>query len=121
MRNPFAKLQTPGQWLLGSVCWAVSCVGGWLMLNAVVLQAPYNQRTPGGPLFFLGFAIAHILLWRKALPGLSAVAIGASWLGTIAFLWQVLLLAFQLIWLGVTLILLAANLFHDSSFNLLKQ
>ena len=27
MRNPFAKPQTLGQWLLGSVCWVVCCLG----------------------------------------------------------------------------------------------
>jgi hypothetical protein len=72
-----------------------------------VLEAPYNQKTPSGSLFFISLAVAHATIWWKAIPGLKAVEKGASWVEMLAFAWLVVLVAFQLIWLAIMLIMLA--------------
>ena len=118
MRNPFSPACTPGQWLLRSVCWVVVLVGGWLLASSWVLEEPYNQKTPAEPLFFLSFAVSHGLLWWKALPGLHAAKKDVSWLEMLAFLWLVGLVIFQLLWLGLMLLLLAAPFFYNTeNFN----
>ena len=110
--NPLAKCPTPGAWLLNSMAWTVACVGGWLLINTVVLTEPYDSRTPSEPLFFLGFVVSHSLVWWRALPGLSPVKNQSSTLGMIAFTWQVGLVAFQIIWLAIMLVVLNASLYY---------
>jgi hypothetical protein len=121
MHNPFAKPETPGQWLLSSVLWAVGCCGIWLAISAIVLEAPYNQKTPSGPVFFISFAAAYSMIWWKAIPGLKAVETGASLLEMFAFIWQIVLIAFQLIWLIIMLVLLISPWFYDPTQELLRQ
>lgn len=113
MRNPFAKPYTPGQWLLGSVCWTVVCVGSWVLVSNWTLEVPYNQKTPDEPAIFLSFIVAYSFIWWKALPGLRATETESSELQMLAFLWQVVLIAFQMIWLGLMLLLVAAPLFYN--------
>lgn len=113
MRNPFAKPRTPGQWLLGSVCWTVACVGGWVLISTWVLEVPYDQKTPDEPLVFLSFIVAYGLMWWKALPDLKATEKDASWLEMLAFVWQVGLVAFQMLWLGIILLMLSAPFFYN--------
>ena len=121
MHSPFAKPHTLGQWLLGSVCWTLSCVGGWIAISAMVLEAPYDQKTPSGPLFSISFAIAYATMWWKAVPGLKAVENGASWFEILAFVWQMVLVAFQFIWLIGTLLAFASPFFYDPTQELLRQ
>jgi len=113
MNNPFSQPHTPGQWLLSSVCWVAVLVGGWLLVAVWILDVPYNEKTPDEPLFFLSFFVAHGLLWWKALPGLKASEKEGSWLEIIAFSWQVGLVAFQLLWLGLLLLCLSAPFFYN--------
>lgn len=118
MRNSFAKPETTPQWLLGSVCWTVACVGGWLLLGKWVLDVPYNEKTPDEPLLFVGFVVASGLLWWKAIPGLAATKTTNSWLEILAFCWLCCLVLFQLIWLGlIWLLLLAPYLYNSENFN----
>lgn len=118
MRSPFSCPHTPGQWLLSSVCWAIVGIGSWLLSTAALIEVPYNQKTPDEPLVFLAFIVAHGLVWWKALPGLHRMEKNSSWLEMLAFVWQVLLAAFQLLWLGVMLLLLAAPFFYNpENFN----
>jgi hypothetical protein len=72
-----------------------------------VLEAPYNQKTPSGFMFFIGFAVAYATIWWKAIPGLKAVEKGTSWAEMLAFTWLVVLVVFQLMWLIIMLIMLA--------------
>jgi hypothetical protein len=112
VQHPDMPPVSPGKWLLNNVFWTVVCVGGWLLVNTVVLAEPYDRKTPDEPLLFLGFVIAHSLVWWRALPGLRAVEEGST-LEMIAFTWQVALVAFQLVWLGIMLLILAAPLFYE--------
>jgi hypothetical protein len=121
MHNPFAKPHTPGQWLLSSVCWTLSCVGGWMAISNMVLEAPYNQKTPSGPLFFISFAIVYATMWWKAVLGLKAVTKGASLFEMFAFVWQMVLCAFQIIWLIGMLLILVSPFFYDPTQELLRQ
>ena len=114
MNNPFSQPYTPGRWLLRSVCWVAVLVGGWLLVSAWVLEVPYKEKIPDEPLFFLSFFVAHGLLWWKALPGLKASEKKGSWLEIIAFSWQVGLVAFQLLWLGLILLCLSAPSFYNT-------
>lgn len=88
------------------------CVGGWLLVNTVVLTEPDDRKTPGEPLFFLCFAVAYSLVWWRALPGLRTDEKGSA-LEMIAFTWQVVLVAFQLFWLAAMLMILITPLFCD--------
>jgi hypothetical protein len=65
MRSPFSNPQTPGQWLLGSVCWTTVCVGGWLLIAAALIEVPFSQRTPDEPLVFVWLVALVVLqlLW----------------------------------------------------------
>jgi len=100
------------------MCWALVIVGGWLLVSNWILEAPYNQKTPDEPLFFLSFAVAHGLLWWKALPGLHTVRKEGSWVEMLAFVWMVGLVIFQLLWLGLMSVLLAAPFFYNpENFN----
>ena len=113
MHNPFAKPHTPGQWLLGSLCWTATCLGNWLAISAAVLEKPYHEKTPDEPLFFLGFAVAHGLLWWRAVPGLKATETGGSSLEMLAFAWLVRLVAFQLMSLIIELLTLTSVIFYE--------
>lgn len=113
MRNPFAKAHSPGQWLLGSLCWTMVCLISWLAIGAAVLEKPYDQKTPDEPWFFVSFAVMHGLLWWRAVPGLRATETDASSLEMLAFVWLVGLIAFQLISLAVMLLTLASVIFYE--------
>ena len=77
------------------------------------MTAPYDSRTPNEPLIFLGFVIGHSLVWWKALPGLNSVENEGYTLEMIAFVWLVGLVAFQLFWLGIMLLIFIAPLGYE--------
>jgi hypothetical protein len=63
MHNPFAQPHTPGQWLLGSVCWTPSCVGGWWLFN-YYLPAHWQTLDNLTPLAYCASSgLAAGLLW----------------------------------------------------------
>ena len=105
--------QTPGHWLATSICWTLGGVGSWLALNAAVLDKPYAEKTPSAPLFFLGFAVLHGLLWWRAAPGLVTDRETNSWVGLLAFVWLVGLIVFQFISLAVMLLAFASAFFCE--------
>ena len=113
MRNPFAKPHTPGQWLPGSVCWTVACVGGWLLLGKWALDVPYKQKTPDEPLLFVGFFVAYGLLWWKGVAGLRINPSNSDWSQIAAYCWLCILTLFQLLWLGIVLLMLTAPYFYN--------
>ncbi|MBF9142021.1 hypothetical protein [Hymenobacter properus] len=99
MRNPFAKPLTLGQWLLGSVCWTVACMGGWWGLTSVSFG--WGLRSLGADLFVVStFWLAHILVWRRAVSGeatfLRSPIRQTSALEALGCLWYVVLLLFQI-------------------------
>lgn len=102
MRNPFAKPRTLRQWLLGSVCWTVACVGGWGILDAPVVNfepSPLSDKILGN-LLATGLLLTHLLLWQKGVfsgwrPFRTDRCKGSA-LTLLAGLWLLLLLLFQL-------------------------
>jgi hypothetical protein len=87
MRNPFAKPRTLGQWLLGSVCWTVSCVGAWALLCAI------TKSKWDGPTSIVAGLVVQVLLWWRAIPKGRALLEPAaySWLVMLGWQWWLLL------------------------------
>jgi hypothetical protein len=97
MHNPFAKPHTLGQWLLGSVCWTLSCMGGWLLvLNVLAQQRSFALDMLGVSVFWL----AHAMIWWRALAGgiafLRSPVTEVSVLELAGRTWRVLLYVFQI-------------------------
>jgi hypothetical protein len=100
MYNPFAKPHTPGQWLLGSVCWLVCCVGSWCGSDYLLLK---SYPAGGGPVLpvFGCFCLAHLLIWRKVVVGNRAVldpaqSPAAGFQLVAAYLWWLVVVLFQI-------------------------
>jgi hypothetical protein len=113
MHNPFANPYTPGQWLLSSVCWTVVCVGGWLAFNYTQGFLLQELGVPTGldfVLAFVSFFLAQVMLWRHAVRGFKPEAHTPLKLKVFALLWRVGVFVFQLLWLGVGLLLLEFRL-----------
>jgi len=87
MRNPFAKPHTPGQWLLGSVCWTVAGAIGWLLICALT-ESPRD-----GLLGIVTGLLVQLLLWWRAVPrGRTLLEPAAySWLVMLCWQWWLLL------------------------------
>jgi hypothetical protein len=99
MHNPFTQPHTLRQWLLGSLCWTLSCVGGWiLLLNVLVLQ---QHSLAINMLGVSTFWLAHGLIWWRALAGgkafLCSPAIEVSGLELAGRTWRVVLYVFQVV------------------------
>jgi hypothetical protein len=110
MHNPFAKPHTLAQWLLGSVCWTISCVAGWILSLQIILLLP---RSFALDLLGVGaFLLAHALIWGRAIAGgiafLRSPVTEVSGLELAGRTWRVLLYAFQIVTLlpGIILTLL---------------
>lgn len=106
MRNPFAQPRTTGQWLLGSVCWTVVCVGGWLLADHLLVQG-YPVADDKLNLALGCFGLAHVLIWWRVVAKVKYVAansIAADLLVVLAFLWWLVLLVFQLASLPLVLL-----------------
>jgi hypothetical protein len=95
------QVLTPGQWLARSFGWTMSCIGGWLLLNSLVLVSsphimpPYNALAFG--VMISSAAIAHMLLWWKGFAG-SWLATPDEWLTeTFISVWMAILGLFQLL------------------------
>ncbi|RZK95921.1 MAG: hypothetical protein EOO62_29695 [Hymenobacter sp.] len=67
MTNPFQKPHTVSQWLLGSVCWTMACLGawwlGWMLLDNVLPKSWNSLVLIGMP---MSFCVAHALIWGRA-------------------------------------------------------
>jgi hypothetical protein len=102
MHNPFAKPHTLGQWLPGSICWVVACVGGWCAVNAG-FQA-WTGRHNGDSValaLFSSFLVSHLLIWKKVIASgkalLDAESLSSIVVVIISYLWMLLLLLFQVV------------------------
>lgn len=66
MQNPFLKPDTVPQWLLSSVCWVGSCLGGFLGCS----RGAFALSSNGIFGFFLVFGSAIgvcVLMWRRVI------------------------------------------------------
>lgn len=107
MRNPFAKPQTPGQWLLGSVCWVAICALCWAGLSYCIADLSYEYRPLQPVLLLFSFVPAYSLVWKKAVlsPVLSKVSL--SGINCFIVLWISALITAQIAWVFFEFFLLA--------------
>jgi hypothetical protein len=102
MHNPFAKPHTLGQWLPGSICWVVACVGGWCAVNAWIQT--WTGRHNGSPVtlaLFSSFLVSHLLIWKKVIASgkvlLDAESLSPIVVVILSHLWMLVLLLFQVV------------------------
>ena len=120
MRNPLAKPETPEQWLLGSVCWTVGLVGGWLIIDYFMNYEVNSGYSTRDTVLCYYFWPAHLLIWWRAVWG------GLRWLqprlgnsvvfSLVSDVWLVLLTVFQIFTLLLGLLMTAFILFPSSHF-----
>ncbi|MBF9142022.1 hypothetical protein [Hymenobacter properus] len=108
MKQP-ENFANPGQWLAQSIGWAMSCLGGWLLLSSLLLIVEDGSQH-GAVLWMviLGAAVvAHASIWWKAFPGIwSWPANPGAWLQEAAVTaWAAVLTLAQV---AMLLLLLAA-------------
>jgi len=104
MNNPFARVQTLGQWLRRSICWAVVGGSSWWGLTTSLLAKYKGNNT-----FLISIILAvkvQVLLWWLAVgAGKSLLARRPdSWLEVVSWVWYVLLHLALLLALGLTLL-----------------
>lgn len=121
MNNFFAKPHTPGQWLLSSLCWTVSCVGGWFIIYYAMSQvapADYHSRDI---LLSCYFWPAHLLIWWRAVHGglrwLHPKLVGTTALSIAGSIWLALLTVLQIIMLIMGLFATFIILFFNSFYH----
>ncbi|MBO2032689.1 hypothetical protein J4D99_14930 [Siccationidurans ginsengisoli] len=104
MRNPFRKPRSPGQWLLGSVCWTLLCLFPSLLIYFLLVGIFGKSGNASDITYMLlgciSFWSMHLLIWRRA------VYASPSWLksntaSSVIFklagaTWLFLLIIFQL-------------------------
>jgi hypothetical protein len=116
MYNPFAKPQTPGQWLVSSLCWAVLSVGSWGLLVLLLFQSSLAEELTVTAAM-LTFWISYALVLRRSVVGASsfvyAPEVHMSLLGVAGICWIVLLSVYQVIGfaLGLVVSVFAASVF----------
>lgn len=107
MCNPFAKPQTAGQWLLGSVCWALLSVGSWVLVVSLLLRSPLAEELTV-PASMLAFWISYAVVLRRSVVGASRFVYSPearmSLLGVIGICWIVLLSVYQVVGLAFGLV-----------------
>ncbi|QKG51744.1 hypothetical protein [Hymenobacter sp. BRD67] len=106
MRNPFEKPHSPGQWLLGSICWAVACIGAWVIIG---YTSEIQSVKMTGPILYGCFWPLHFMIWWQAVRGglywLRASQVGGWLLNLTITLWLFIVVVFQVAALiAVTLI-----------------
>ncbi len=100
MNNPFSKPYTTEEWLLSSVCWTVSCFGGWWCSgHAVAQRFGEDYLIYASPLCLL---TANWLLCRYVLVrGWKIIGwydtATSLWLKLVAYVWFSMLAGFQLL------------------------
>lgn len=118
MRNPFGKPDTLWHWWLGSLCWTVAVVAGWLIVSFTLLheldnlgdRQQQNYWAMRGMLGSLGVAQGLLIraAWRRPT---TYPAIGrANWPALLMLLWRAGLAAWQVAWLGYTTIVVGYGL-----------
>lgn len=121
MSNPFLRPVTVSQWLRSSLCWTGACLVGalaWLVLPEVLPVSLAGFAALGTP---LGFVVAHLLIWQRAVRGGRAIIRhdeeqhAFSSLRLVANLWLVVLTLFQLACLLAPIVLLGLLVFGSSA------
>lgn len=121
MRNPFKKPLTPRQWLVSSICWTITTVLAWLVFNYLQACALQEMGVPTGLDFTLAissFCLAHIVLWQRVVRGPQLAVDIPSRLKAAMWLWRIGVATFQLLCLGVALLLLNFRLIDSAPQNL---
>lgn len=113
MRNPFGKLHTLWQWWLGSLCWTVAAVAGWLLRNGALLAIHAKLGTRQQAEWLIGgalssFGVAQVLLVRAACrqPATYPATGRINWPELLMLGWLTGLGALEVAWLGVAIIML---------------
>ena len=103
MSNLFARTHTTGEWLRSSLYWTGSCLGTWWLGCVVIFTLfPRPEANVFPCFFFVGFCVAHGLIWWQAVAGGRAVIRHDEQHSTFsctrlaANLWLVTLILFQL-------------------------
>ncbi len=107
MRNPFAKSQTPEQWLLGSVCWVATCLACWAGLTYCIADLRYEYRTLQPALLFFSFVPTYSLVWKKAVLSPLLTNASLSVINCFIVLWITVLITMQIVWPFFEIFLLA--------------
>jgi len=110
---PPKKPLTPAQWLRHSVGWTLACVAGWLLALFVLSKLPAAHETWVATLLFGTAAVAHLLIWYKAvLSTWDTVAAQTEpvWLGLVSAGWTLVLLLFQLACLALLFVVLLVSI-----------
>jgi hypothetical protein len=104
MRNPFAKPQTSGWWLVHSICWTAGALLIWLLLFLLVrfLCNPLHLDGEATKLiFFSSFWLPHLIIWWQALSGgiarVNSSEVSAPMVRIAAISWLVLLFVRQML------------------------
>ncbi|MDJ0365528.1 hypothetical protein QMK33_10210 [Hymenobacter sp. H14-R3] len=122
MNNPFARPGTTREWLRSSLCWTGASLGAWWL--GYLLIDNMLRQVAGGLLAFLmpvGFCVAHVLIWRRAVAGGRAIIRhdeqhhDFSWTRLAANLWLVALTLFQVAGLLSPLLLIGWVLLRAGS------
>ena len=98
MHNPFAKPHTLEQWLIGSLCWTLACMGGWVGMASGLFQlhlpGNYAQLVVMSTFWWM-----HLLVWFRAIASgvgfFRATLAYTSVLDIMGCIWFALLLSFQ--------------------------
>jgi hypothetical protein len=102
MRNPFAKPHTPGQWLLGSVCWTVSSISLWWWMStksATALEA-YSPAAIGLLSILIYWPACLLIWWKGVMHGnvwVWSMPTNKAWFKMTAGVWLAVLTAFQIL------------------------
>lgn len=121
VRNPFKKPLTPRQWLVSSICWTITTVLAWLVFNYLQACALQEMGVPTGLDFTLAigsFCLAYIVLWQRVVRGPQLVVHAPITLKVAMWLWRIGVATFQLLCLGVALLLLDFRLIDSAPQNL---
>jgi hypothetical protein len=66
MQNPFLKPHTVPQWLLSSICWVGTCLGGFLLCSKGAFSLHSNENFILS-LVFGSAIIVCVLMWRQVI------------------------------------------------------
>ena len=91
------KTNAQGNWLASSIGWTGSCLGGWLVLLAGLLNVPVSHGSLGLKLCICGAVVAHFLIWWKGVRNgwARSEETDELWLRMVGQLWLTALTLFQ--------------------------
>jgi hypothetical protein len=123
MRNIITPPQTPGQWLLSSMGWTANCLLGAWLVNQLAYSNFWDSSGAGtydikaaAVLAFSSGCVAHS--GSSAVIGQAKKRGSFSWITLVAEVWQGVLSCFQLICIGLLVLLLLATLIIVSEIDI---